>query len=141
MASKRSSKAAGEDLSVLLRLLADIRAAVGDPTGKLMQDELVARCRHLKAMEDHGNLKSKVMSEPEEELWTPSDYERQSFYRMDMKFKLVAALLPLSSIKSDLAKLNGDARLNGTMNELDTLMNAVESFVECHSDGIKIPRP
>lgn len=33
--------------SALLGLLADIRAAVGDPTGKLMQDELVERCRAL----------------------------------------------------------------------------------------------
>ena len=33
----------------LLGLLADIRAAVGDPTGKLMQDELVERCRKLRA--------------------------------------------------------------------------------------------
>lgn len=31
----------------LLGLVADIRAAVGDPTGKLMQDELVAHCRKL----------------------------------------------------------------------------------------------
>lgn len=31
----------------LLGLIADIRAAVGDPTGKLMQDELVAHCRKL----------------------------------------------------------------------------------------------
>ena len=34
----------------LLGLLADIRAAVGDPTGKLMQDELVERCRKLRAV-------------------------------------------------------------------------------------------
>jgi hypothetical protein len=33
----------------LLGLLADIRAAVGDPTGMLMQDELVERCRKLAA--------------------------------------------------------------------------------------------
>ena len=32
-----------------LGLLADIRAAVGDPTGRLMQDELVERCRKLRA--------------------------------------------------------------------------------------------
>jgi len=31
----------------LLYLLSDIRAAVGDPTGKLMQDELLERCREL----------------------------------------------------------------------------------------------
>lgn len=36
----------------LLGLVADIRAAVGDPTGKLMQDELVARCKHLRELEE-----------------------------------------------------------------------------------------
>lgn len=33
----------------LLNLIADIRAAVGDPIGKLMQDELVEHCRALAA--------------------------------------------------------------------------------------------
>ncbi len=33
--------------TALLALVADIRAAVGDPLGRLMQDELVARCRIL----------------------------------------------------------------------------------------------
>jgi hypothetical protein len=32
----------------LLNLLADIRLAAGDPTGKLMQDELVAHIAGLK---------------------------------------------------------------------------------------------
>lgn len=32
----------------LLNLVADIREAVGDPTGKLMQSELVERCRELR---------------------------------------------------------------------------------------------
>jgi len=36
----------------LLRLVADIRTAVGDPKGKLMQDELVEHCRKLKADSD-----------------------------------------------------------------------------------------
>ena len=31
----------------LLYLLSDIRAAIGDPYGKLMQGELVERCREL----------------------------------------------------------------------------------------------
>jgi len=39
-------------VNALLGLVADIRTAVGDPTGKLMQDELVARCRHLKQLEE-----------------------------------------------------------------------------------------
>jgi hypothetical protein len=33
----------------LLGLVADIRAAVGDPKGKLMQDELVAHCRSMRS--------------------------------------------------------------------------------------------
>lgn len=36
----------------LLGLIADIRAAVGDPTGKLMQDELVAHCRSLRLTDE-----------------------------------------------------------------------------------------
>ena len=39
-------------------LLADIRAAVGDPTGKLMQDELVAHCRSLHA--EVGQLREAI---------------------------------------------------------------------------------
>ena len=31
-----------------LNLLADIRAAVGDPHGRLMQDELVEHCKRLR---------------------------------------------------------------------------------------------
>ena len=33
-------------------LLADIRAAVGDPKGKLMQDELIAHCRSLRITDE-----------------------------------------------------------------------------------------
>ena len=33
----------------LLGLVADIRAAVGDPTGKLMQVDLVAHCRSMRS--------------------------------------------------------------------------------------------
>jgi hypothetical protein len=46
----------------LLELLARIREAVGDPDGRLMQDELVERCRalyvdrRLEAVRDAGNL-------------------------------------------------------------------------------------
>lgn len=34
-------------------LLADIRAAVGDSTGRLMQDDLVERCRRLREVADY----------------------------------------------------------------------------------------
>jgi len=48
LASKRKRRERKCDTCVaLLNLIADIRAAVGDPTGKLMQDELVERCRKL----------------------------------------------------------------------------------------------
>ena len=36
-----------DSLNAALMLLADIREAVGDPEGKLMQGELVERCRGL----------------------------------------------------------------------------------------------
>lgn len=48
IAKKRTkSDAASGETTALLGLLADIRAAVGDPTGTLMQDELVQHCRDL----------------------------------------------------------------------------------------------
>lgn len=34
--------------NALLGLVSDIRAAVGDPKGKLMQDELVEHCRTMR---------------------------------------------------------------------------------------------
>lgn len=51
----------------MLRLVADIRAAVGDPKGKLMQDDLVEHCRKLKA--DSDALKK--LNELELEIITP----------------------------------------------------------------------
>ena len=41
------SNAVSVESAALLTLLADIRAAVGDPTGKLMQDELAAHCAEM----------------------------------------------------------------------------------------------
>ena len=41
-----------DTLNAALRLIADIREAAGDPEGKLMQDELVAKIRRMrKALE------------------------------------------------------------------------------------------
>jgi hypothetical protein len=37
-----------DTLAGALRLIADIRAAAGDPEGKLMQDELVSRIRRMR---------------------------------------------------------------------------------------------
>lgn len=49
MSDERSEE--GIESTALLGLLADIRAAVGDPTGKLMQSELLDRCRLLTEIE------------------------------------------------------------------------------------------
>jgi hypothetical protein len=54
--SKADCNAVSGESTALLGLLADIRAAVGDPTGKLMQDELVEHCRKLKGQHEwRGN--------------------------------------------------------------------------------------
>lgn len=48
MTSKRKANCTCDaELANLLNLVADIRCAVGDREGKLMQDELVERCRRL----------------------------------------------------------------------------------------------
>jgi len=46
LASKRRARPC-EGCVALLNLIVDIRAAIGDPTGKLTQDELLQRCREL----------------------------------------------------------------------------------------------
>ena len=48
--SKVNANAVSVESTALLVLVADIRAAVGDPTGKLMQDELVEHCRRMSAV-------------------------------------------------------------------------------------------
>ena len=50
--SKANAQASSVPINSLLSLLADIRAAVGDPTGKLMQYELVERCRKMRKVID-----------------------------------------------------------------------------------------
>lgn len=46
--SKVDANAVSVESTALLGLLADIRAAVGDPKGKLMQDDLVEHCREMR---------------------------------------------------------------------------------------------
>ena len=48
--SLRKADAKSDSTLTALGLVADIRSAVGDPTGKLMQDELVAHCRRMSAV-------------------------------------------------------------------------------------------
>ncbi|MHC4377605.1 MAG: hypothetical protein ACYS26_13470 [Planctomycetota bacterium] len=45
--SKPDSNAVSVESTALLGLVADIRSAVGDPNGKLMQNELVAHCSEM----------------------------------------------------------------------------------------------
>lgn len=70
-----TERSEGIESTALLGLLADIRAAVGDPTGKLMQDELVEHCRKMKGQHEwRGNrldLLARVqkhMRDPERKL-------------------------------------------------------------------------
>jgi len=42
-----------DTLNAALRLIADIREAAGDPEGKLMQDELVAKIRRMRGALQH----------------------------------------------------------------------------------------
>lgn len=45
---KQAAERHSVEYTARLNLLADIRAAVGDPNGKLMQDEIVERCRKMR---------------------------------------------------------------------------------------------
>ena len=50
--SKVDTNAVSVESTALFGLLAEIRAAVGDPTGKLMQSELVEHCQKLREERD-----------------------------------------------------------------------------------------
>jgi len=74
-AKRKTESAVDVSSNRLLGLLADIRAAVGDPTGKLMQDELVEHCRKLTHTADWNSRRlgmllrmQKHMRDPERTL-------------------------------------------------------------------------
>jgi len=70
--AKRKTESAVEVSSNrLLGLLADIRAAVGDPTGKLMQDELVEHCRKLTHSSDWNRRRVDMLSRMQRHMRTP----------------------------------------------------------------------
>lgn len=76
------------DLLRALAVLADIRAAVGDPEGKLMQDELVARCRELRERAEGkgGRTAQEIVNQTNElarELYRLRGYVRPRNYRFD----------------------------------------------------------
>ena len=59
---------------ILLGLLADIRAAVGDPNGELMQDELVGHCKTIRVIGDMMARMLETAPESPVEEW-PDDQE------------------------------------------------------------------
>jgi hypothetical protein len=69
-ATKRKREAAVGS-TALLGLLADIRAAVGDPTGKLMQDELVEHCRKLTHSADWNRRRVDMLSQMQKHMRDP----------------------------------------------------------------------
>jgi hypothetical protein len=69
--SKVDAKAVSVESTALLGLVADIRAAVGDPTGKLMQDELVAHCRKLAHSEEWNRRRVEMLSRLQKQMRDP----------------------------------------------------------------------
>lgn len=59
------------DSTALLGLVADIRAAVGDPKGELMQDELVEHCRKLAHSEDWNRRRVHMLSRLQKHMRDP----------------------------------------------------------------------
>ncbi len=55
----------------LLNLLADIRHAVGDPEGRLMQDELVEHCRKIKSSLDFNRKRVNMLSKLQKHMRDP----------------------------------------------------------------------
>lgn len=72
------------DEHTLLGLLADIRAAAGDPQGRLMQAELVEHIRTLKARVDQAeHLRAEVEAMKGACIPTREDAQRQQWKGMD----------------------------------------------------------
>ena len=71
MENTKDADAVGIESPALLGLLADIRAAVGDPTGKLMQDELVEHCRKLAHSADWNRRRVEMLSRLQKHMRDP----------------------------------------------------------------------
>lgn len=70
-AVSQDSNAVSVESTALLGLVADIRAAVGDPTGKLMQDELVEHCRKLAHSADWNRRRVEMLSRLQKHMRDP----------------------------------------------------------------------
>lgn len=69
--SEVNANAVSVESTALLGLLADLRAAVGDPTGKLMQDELVEHCRKLAHSADWNRRRVEMLSRLQKHMRDP----------------------------------------------------------------------
>lgn len=69
--SKQDSNAVSVESTTLLGLVADIRAAVGDPTGNLMQDELVEHCRKLAHSADWNRRRVEMLARLQKHMRDP----------------------------------------------------------------------
>ena len=87
-----------------LGLLADIRAAVGDPSGKLMQDELIAHCTGLRteAMRAEGEYLRAYAAEAEAESLAEALREAR-----DALEQLLAEATDLRERYSDMREADG----------------------------------
>ena len=70
-AVSQDSNAVSVESTALLGLVADIRAAVGDPTGKLMQDELIEHCRKLAHSADWNRRRVEMLSRLQKHMRDP----------------------------------------------------------------------
>lgn len=68
---KVDANAVSVESTALLGLVADIRAAVGDPTGTLMQDELVEHCRKLAHSADWNRRRVEMLSRLQKHMRYP----------------------------------------------------------------------
>ena len=69
--SQQDSNAVSVESTALLGLVADIRAAVGDPTGNLMQDELVEHCRKLAHSADWNRRRVEMLARLQKHMRDP----------------------------------------------------------------------
>ena len=69
--SKVDANTVSVESTALLGLVADIRAAVGDPTGKLMQDELVEHCRKLAHSADWNRRRVEMLARLQKHMRDP----------------------------------------------------------------------
>ena len=69
--SKVDANAVSVESTALLGLVADIRAAVGDPAGKLMQEELVEHCRKLAHSADWNRRRVEMLARLQKHMRDP----------------------------------------------------------------------